>query len=525
MAVKSPICIQFSGNNKTKPFPKVWQKCVGSCHAAMGLRADWREQLKFIHEELGITHVRFHGLLDDDMYVIETAKKINRFLPGSIRTEGYFQVDNVFDFILSIGMKLFVELSFMPTAMASGKRTVFHYKGNITPPKDYAEWGNLIERLARHWVERYGKDEVQSWYFEVWNEPDLKIFWAGNQAQYFELYKATALAIKKVDATLRVGGPATSRSRWIPEMIQFCEANHLPLDFVSTHHYPSDEAIGHGMRQIILGALKVIRQSRGKSLNAFFSAFLDQSRSIQSAGRDVMQKVTKNAKAQAGKYPLFYTEWNSNSACSFHLNDDPHTAAFIVKTIVDVHDLVDLYSFWTFSDLFEELSFFPEPFSGEFGMLSIHGIPKPSFWAFKLLSKLDEERIDIPVASGSASGSPTLEHVATKSKRGLKMLLYNYQVPLEPIAAETVSVEISDVPAVKSVSVEYIDENHGNPKKLWVAMGSPLHLLPTQVNQLKQQSAVVAQPLEYQFDPQAQQFKTALQVQPSGVALVSIEFE
>ena len=103
-------------------------------------------------------------------------------------------------------MRPFVELSFMPTALASGAKTVFHYRGNVTPPRDYKQWSTLIRTLVAHWVGRYGVQEVSEWFFEVWNEPNLKAFWTGTQKDYFKLYRVTADAIKTVDSHSRSAG-------------------------------------------------------------------------------------------------------------------------------------------------------------------------------------------------------------------------------------------------------------------------------------------------------------------------------
>ena len=144
------------------------------------------------------------------------------------------------DFLISIGMRPFVELSFMPEMLASGSTRVFSYQANVTPPKNYRQWEELIHKLASHWVERYGVDEVREWFFEVWNEPNLKAFWTGTQKDYFKLYRITAKALKRVDPLLKVGGPATAKNAWVPEFLEFCENRKVPVDFVSTHHYPTD---------------------------------------------------------------------------------------------------------------------------------------------------------------------------------------------------------------------------------------------------------------------------------------------
>ena len=159
--------------------PHCWEHTVGSCHAPIALRADWQQQLRRCHAELGFRYVRFHGLLSDD---VGTVIRHNDELLYS-----FFNADQIVEFLLSIGMRPFVELSFMPTALASGSETVFHYRANVTPPRDYKQWSILIQALVAHWVERYGLEELSQWFFEVWNEPNMKAFWNGTQKDYFKL--------------------------------------------------------------------------------------------------------------------------------------------------------------------------------------------------------------------------------------------------------------------------------------------------------------------------------------------------
>lgn len=226
------IALRFNLNAPTHTLHHPWRHCVGSGHATLALRADWQAQLRTARTELGFRHVRFHGLFDDDMgtLVCQQEKLLYSF----------FNADQIFDFLIEIGMRPIVELSFMPTALSSGDGTVFHYQGNITPPKDMTQWHELIGKITAHWVDRYGIDEVAQWYFEVWNEPNLPAFWTGTQEQYFALYATTARAIKDVDTRLRVGGPATAANAWIPEFQQYCLEHDVPVDFISTHLYPTD---------------------------------------------------------------------------------------------------------------------------------------------------------------------------------------------------------------------------------------------------------------------------------------------
>jgi len=145
----------------------MFKECIGAGRANEGLRADWQQQLAVVKKECDFKYIRMHGLLTDDMGVYREDRKGN--------PEYNFQyIDALYDYLLSIGIRPFVELGFMPSALASGKQSIFWWRGNVTPPKDYNKWGELIRNLTLHFTERYGADEVKTWYFEVWNEPNLE---------------------------------------------------------------------------------------------------------------------------------------------------------------------------------------------------------------------------------------------------------------------------------------------------------------------------------------------------------------
>lgn len=425
-------------------FPHYFEQCVGSCHAATGLREDWRIQLRKCKEELGFKYVRFHGLLNDDMSVC-TKNQGNTVY-------SFFNIDSIFDFLLSIGMKPFIELSFMPEALASGTTTCFHYKGNVTPPKDYKEWGDLIEALTAHLVDRYGLDEVKEWFFEVWNEPNLTYFWAGTQEQYFRLYKSAAEAIKKVHNDLKVGGPATAVNAWIPDLINFCRKENVPLDFISTHHYPTDVALGHSF---------------------------NMEEMMSTSPRGVTKEMCEKARKEAEGYPLYYTEWNNSPSCRDSYHDDPFAAAFVMKSIFDNTGLVDMYSFWTFSDIFEEMPQPSTPFYGGFGLLNMHGIPKPTYGTFELLHRSGNKRMEVAQEENSM-----VEASAVIDNEKLMIFVYNHNMPLNPIEDADVQIKVKGLESFKSAYIERIDENHSNPKKNWIEMGSPEYLKQKDVKEL-----------------------------------------
>jgi xylan 1,4-beta-xylosidase len=414
------------------PLPHLWEHTVGSCHAPLALRADWQTQLRRCHDELGFHHVRFHGLLSDDVGTLVRH--------GGRLIYSFFNADRIVDFLLAIGMKPFVELSFMPAALASGRDTVFSYRANVTPPADYGAWAELVNRLVKHWVERYGRDEVRLWPFEVWNEPNLPSFWAGTQAQYFELYRHTALAIKAVDDHIPVGGPATAANAWVPDFLAYCTTKKLPVDFVCTHHYPNDPLWSE-----------------------------EQNTEMELAGsrRGILREWTEHARREVGNRPLYYTEWNASSNPRYPRQDEPYAAAFVVKTVLEAAALVDCYSFWTFTDLFEENYFPSVPFHGGFGLLTLHGIAKPTYRAFELLHRLGTEQLPV------AGTHETVDAWAVRGGDHLTLMLTNHALPRQPIDAQSVRIELIGSAVPQAVWLERIDQAHANAKAAWLALGQP----------------------------------------------------
>ncbi|MDD5645295.1 MAG: beta-xylosidase [bacterium] len=446
------INVKIRLNEKSGFFEHYWEKCVGSGHASLALRSDWRKHLKRCRDSLGFRYVRFHGLLNDDMSVYKSSEGVSIY--------SFFNIDSIFDYLLDIGMKPFIELGFMPNDLASGNKTVFHYGGNITPPKNYKRWGSLIEKLVEHLIGRYGRKEVRSWFFEVWNEPDLKSFWSGTKSDYFKLYLYSVRAVKKIDSKIHVGGPATSGNKWIPDIIKFSRKNKLPLDFISTHQYPTDITLGRG---------------------------LDMERSMAKALRDGMKNMAKKARKEAGKLPLYYTEWNNSPGSRDSYHDEPYAAAFAVKTIADNQGVADIYSFWTFSDIFEEEGFPSAPFHGGFGLLNLHGIPKPAFRAFELLHRLGNEKIATSTDKDSNVGA-----FATKKKGKYTLILYNHNIPKASIKEELVRVIIEKGKLPRFAEITRIDENHSNPKKEWARLGSPAYPDKGIIAKLKKSSELSA---------------------------------
>ncbi len=458
-----------------------WEHTIGSGHATLALRADWQRQMRRCREELGVGHVRFHGLLCDDMgtLVCENDQLLYSF----------FNADQVFDFLLSIGMKPFVELSFMPTALSSGDQIVFHYRANVTPPRDYARWSTLIGKLVGHWVDRYGLGEVRQWFFEVWNEPNLTAFGSGKQSDYFELYRHTAAAVKSVDAGLRVGGPATATNAWVDDFVAFCTKNQLPADFISTHHYPTD---------------------------AFGKPGDDTETQLSQSRRSVLRDQARDARREAGDRPLYYTEWCTSSNPRDPLHDEPYAATFVVKTILEANGLVQGYSYWTFSDIFEENYFPSVPFHGGFGLLNIHGIAKPTYRAYEMLHALGTEMLPV------GGAHPTVDAWVVRGDRKITIVLTNFALPRHPIAAEPVRVTLSNAGTPAKATVRLIDNDHANAKRRWQAMGAPDYLSADVLAELNAASVVETERQDFTCSDAAVEVATV--VPPLSVTAITLAY-
>ncbi|WEV63614.1 glycosyl hydrolase [Bifidobacterium sp. ESL0732] len=459
------VDFKVSRDSKTSDFPHYWETCVGSCHAYTALREDYRQQLRKAHDELGFRYVRFHGLFDDDMSIC-----IENFgFDGKSQGIQYnfVNLDNIVDFLLSIGMKPFFELGFMPTCLASGKETFGAYHGNITMPKDDNLWTGLIRRFVEHLLDRYGKEEVESWFFEVWNEPNLSAFFTGTQDDYFHLYEMTVRTLKAADPKVRVGGPATSFNSWIPDLINFCKKNEVPLDFISTHQYPTDDPLWKS----------------GKNVDEFFKENKGQEINYR---RGILKEMVVEAKQQAGDLPLYYTEWNSSARSDDFIHDEPYTATFVAKTLADNDGIVEGYSFWTFTDIFEEQSQRPGVFHGGFGLQTTQGIEKPSYRIYQIYHQLGEQRLPVE----SSDPDSTAELLAVRKGDDLQLLAYNVNVPMGTISEQDIDIDLGASAGDMQCALQRIDDDHANPKKQWQIMGSPEYPTAAQIEELRAASSL-----------------------------------
>src|SRR6202453_3577604 len=368
--------IRLNAKAQTTPFPHFWEQTFGSGRAILSLLESYRDDLRAVKQVTDFNAVRFHGIFMDDVGLYDPnahtqnpGQAAEAVSPGQ-SVYNFSYVDQIYDGLLTNHVRPFVELSFMPKKLAAHNTLhSFWYKPNVSPPKDWAKWEDLISVFAKHLVDRYGVDEVAQWYFEVWNEPNLD-FWAGDpkQATYWELYDHSARAIKSVNPRLRVGGPATAQAAWADAFIKHCAENNVPVDFVSTHVYGNDRA------QDVFGTAENI--PRDKMLCR------------------AVDKVHKQIAASSMPHlPLIWSEFNASYMNEPDVTDSIYMGPWLADSIRQCDGMVSMMSYWTFSDVFEEQGVVKTPFYGGYGLIAAGGIPKPAYNTFKLLHQLGDQRI------------------------------------------------------------------------------------------------------------------------------------
>jgi xylan 1,4-beta-xylosidase len=466
----------IDARSPTTPFPHFWEKTFGSGRAILALRADYRADLHTVKQATDFQSVRFHGILDDEVGVYDPDRQTrNPGLAAQAANDAsiynFFYLDEIYDGLLAEHVKPYVELSFMPEKMASNPNAQHTFTGhpNTSPPKDYALWDSMIRAVAKHLVARYGIDEVSSWKFEVWNEPNLD-FWTGKPKQetYFALYDHTARDLKSVSARLQVGGPATAQAAWITPFLAHVYGTKTPIDFVSTHVYANDTA-------------------------------QDVFHTDENIPRDVMvYRAVKMVHEQVlaspfPHLPLIISEYNASYANEPNVTDSTYMGPWLANTIRLCDGLTDSMDYWSFSDVFDEQGVVRTPFYGGFGLIAAEGIPKPALNDFKALHLLGDQRISL--TSDSA--------IATKTPDGkLVIALWDYTPPTGtgpeytwpkgPAGPpKTYALDIKHVPLNASVEVIRVDDDHGNAIKAFDAMGRPPgDLMPSQIEQLRAAGAM-----------------------------------
>jgi xylan 1,4-beta-xylosidase len=373
----------------------------------------------------------------------------------------------------------------MPAPAPGRTISVFWWKANITPPQSYAKWDALITALVQHWTDRYGADEVKTWYFEIWNEPNIPNFFSPNNPQkrkeeYFELYTHTAKAVRAVNPAYRVGGPAGAGPVWTKDLLAYCAAQQVPIDFISFHAY----GLGGGP-----GGLDVEGHKR-----LYVSANLDApSRGAHSQDQIIAQSPFPHL-------PVELTEWSSSYSNHDPVHDTYFEAPYILEQLKHTETLGAM-SYWTFTDIFEESGPPKTPFEGGFGLINLQGIKKAAFFAYQFLHQLGDTELQ---------NTDPRSWICRDGKGGVQALIFDLTDPRHPIresdqeffrrviippAKPPVTLRLTSLPpGLYHLITCRIGYEENDAYTAYLKMGAPSQLSPPQVQQLK--SLATGQPVE-----------------------------
>lgn len=488
-----------------KVYAKHWNRVTTAGRAFEGLRADWQQQLVELQANLAFTHIRFHGIFNDEMMVYSESEA------GDPRY-CWTYVDKLYDFLLSVGVRPFVELGFMPTLLRRSSETIFLWRGNISPPADQNKWDKLVQAFIRHCMNRYGVEEVKKWYFEVWNEPDLSgVCWAGTREEYFRFYESTAHAIKRICPELRVGGPALGygsiwNDAWAEQFMTYCRSRNAPIDFFSFHVYSE--------------------YPNGKEEKDKLTRIMPPTFYLDSVNR-LREQIQAD---DHQRLELHMTEWNFSLYDRNLLHDTMFMGPFIVHQTLQTVGTMTSIAYWSFTDVFEESQIPSSPFYGGFGLINREGLKKPAYYALLLLSKLGEYVLE------QGDG-----YVLTKRKNGsLQLLMYNYThvdqlfasgdwSGLSETSRYTVFEERGDLSfhlKLEGMAGPYkltsyrLDRDNGSVFDEWLRLGAPTSLTEEELHYLRGKSGPA---MRTEWISETLDFEQTVVVPPHGLMLVTFE--
>jgi xylan 1,4-beta-xylosidase len=447
-------------------------------------------------------------------------------------------VDRIFDTYVERKMKPLVEIGFMPEALSTKPQPYKHdwkpgvpynriYTGWTHPPKDYDKWRELVFQWVKHSIERYGRKEVESWYWEVWNEPDIG-YWSGTPEEFRKLYDYAVDGVKRALPTARVGGPHVTgplgarTQQLLRDFLEHClrGTNYAtgkvgsPLDFIAFHAKGAPRVVDGHVRMGITNQLRAI--SNAFQIVASFPELKDK--------------------------PLVIGESDPEgcAACSVATNPEnayrngtmysSYTAAQIART----YELADLHKVNLLGSVTWAFEFEDQPYFAGFRDLATNGIDKPVLNVFRMLGKMKGDRVRVSSTSAApietirdqgVRTAPDVYALASRSGRDLSILVWNYHdddLPAPDAAVELVVTGAAD--GRPSVTEYRVDRDHGNSYETWKQMGSPQSPTPAQYATLEKSGnlAQIGSPSRQRVTAGELRLKVTLPRQ--GVSLVTVTY-
>ncbi len=395
-------------------------------------------------------------------------------------------VDRIFDTYMERRMKPLVEIGFMPQALSIKPVPYKHewaagtgnslYTGWAYPPNDYGKWGELVHQWVKHAVEKYGRKEVESWYWEVWNEPDIG-YWHGTPEEFQKLYDFAADGVKRALPTARIGGPEVTgpngarTQQILRDFLEHCVrgTNYAtgqrgsPIDFITFHAKGAPRIVDGHVRMGISNQLKAIS-------NGF-------------------QIVASFPELRALPIVIGESDPEGCAACSMRTNPEnayrngtmysSYTAAQIART----YELADLHKVNLLGSVTWAFEFEDQPYFAGFRDLATNGLDKPVLNVFRMLGMMRGDRLALEstgatdlqtIRDAGVRSAPDVYALAARAGRDLFVLVWNYHDDDLPAPPTPVSLTIDGAADGRPAVTEYrVDQQHGNAYEAWKAMGSP----------------------------------------------------
>lgn len=462
-----------------------------------------RQLLRELHDlSPAPVFIRFHHLLTSGNGVPELKwSSTNVYSEDASGNPVYnFKItDNIFDALVATGVRPIVEFGFMPKDLAAqvkGGHEPYqvHYPESAfsgasnNPPKDYRKWGELVRAVTSHFVQRYGRETVLTWYFEIWNEPDID-YWHGTPEDYWKLYDYAVAGVRAALPKARVGGPASTGPdsakaykflggflAHVAHDKSAANGGPIPLDFISFHAKGHPELVDGHVRMGLANELR--GAAKGFELVATYPEFR--------------------------KLPIILSEADPEgcAACSMKVNpanayrNGPLYAAYTAVAIKELFELQDRYKVNLLAMLSWSFEFENKDYFEGFRTLATNGVDKPVLNVFRMAGLMSGNRVmtssdgEVPlddILDKGVTQAPDVDAIATKEDREAAVMLWNYHDDDLPAASAEVEIAIAGIPSgVKRALLEQylIDNTHSNSYTVWKAMGSPQAPTPEQYAQL-----------------------------------------
>ncbi len=455
----------ISVKSEIQPLRHTFKKFITVGRAKELLNHDIQDMLIDLQNNVGYEYIKFHGILSDDMMVVSRT--------GGKLFFHYTLVDMALDFLLSIGLKPMIQLSFMPRELASDPNKTLFYSPVITsPPKDFYEWELLIEDFTRHLVARYGSQQVRSWMFCVWNEPvtPKSMFGFEDDPLFFRFYESTYKTAKKVDEALVFGSSSIlymenlGTDSWIRTYIAYTKKHDCVPEFFNVHYY-SDIIPPTSKQNIIITNATSSFPKRTDD----FSLWIGSIRKILSS-------------VNLAHLPIYLTEWNFTLSHRNLINDTCFKSCYIMKNLLRNYDRLDSFGYWSLTDLLEENALPDTLFHGGLGIYTMNGLRKNVFYVFYFANMLGHTLI----STGDG-------YFITRSDDAYQIITYNYihygnlfaagelfditetsrYSPFDMSRYLKINLELCDIDnGSYTIREYYVNREHGSAYDIWLQLGA-----------------------------------------------------